>query len=78
MCVCVCVCVCMYVYIYILICSCTPLMCICERVWYDAPDAHTHTSRACADDTALHGICASATLSLHKAKSMKLAQVMHS
>ena len=45
-------------------------MCICERVCYDAPDAHTLCSHARADDTALHGMCASATLSLHEARSM--------
>jgi hypothetical protein len=45
-------------------------MCICERVCYDAPDAHTLCSHARSDDTALHGMCASATLSLHEARSM--------
>ena len=46
-----------------------------SSVCYDAPDAHS--CGAYVYDAALHGMCASATLSLHEAESMEHAHIWY-
>ena len=55
---------------------CTPLMRMCERVGNDAPDAHTGARVRVRTMRLLHGMCASATLSLRKAKSVEHAHMV--